>query len=189
VHSEFTGYQDRKDLAVELELTAALGGHVWSWAAVNPARPNDFSPTAKGLYDRNRSYFGYTVARSIYENGLMLRRPPAFYYHKGCEANAPQWSDSDPYYNSELVEDRYGKFQLSETFLFLLDGLATISRAKSYNDHMLAFFEGIAGGSSAFGNGWSREFQHQATTSDTWYDSHRVYAWSVNGDWTLRTYY
>jgi hypothetical protein len=168
-------------------LEQAVGPHVWRWERQGEFLVPGFEGLPEvgvaGLEGETAHYVGDDLFYSLWRNQALGSRG-VFYIHNGCDVISPQGAEDDRY---DL--NGYGARQNGEGWLFYLNGLALLGRAKDFND--------IPWGATAelkesperpFGSGWQRQFD--VSSADTVLAANEIqrkrsYSWGLLGDWTL----
>lgn len=186
-------------------LEAAVGGNPWRWRMemveeqADPGGAGGGDPWLWGIpgtsfkyepsFDEQGRDSNFYVYRTMWENGVLSEDPPCFYIHTGCDANSPHNAPSTPYDNPY-----YADMQEAEGFLFYLNALAVVARAKVFNDWPREFPDELAKPSARFGDGLRAYFELDGNDANLGDPNQapgnkRCYPWSILGDWTLRLTY
>ena len=161
------------------QLAAETDGAYWYWATLGSV----VFPTYD--HDNTRDAVGFPLLRTLWQNGKLRDAGPCFYVHEGCQVNSVHNAATTPHSSSEYA----GHGQLAENFLFYGNGLAILSRAKTFNDTPRGFAATLQRPDGCFGD-TLREYARldsadaQLAGDVAGYD--RTYFWSILGDWTLR---
>ncbi|MDQ3291893.1 MAG: T9SS type A sorting domain-containing protein [Bacteroidota bacterium] len=163
----------------------ALTGPSFRWTKkFISARPEKYE--YKPTFEDKSGSADWGFHRTLWQNKKLTSVRPSFYFFFGCEANSPANSEKVPYNHST-----YGQFNNAENILYFLNGLATMTRAKTFNDDISGFPDALKKDIYAnLGDGWKAHYSYVAThTASSQASNKRSYWWSVLGDWTLRLQY
>jgi hypothetical protein len=166
-------------------LEQAVGPQLWRWHRQGeylvPGLDSLPEVEVSGLDGELAHYVGDDLFYSLWRNQALGARG-VFYIHNGCDVISPAGAEESRY---DL--NGYGARQNGEGWLFYLNGLALLGRAKDFND--------IPWGATAelkesperpFGSGWRRQFEvSSADAGLAEIQRKRSYSWGLLGDWTL----